>query len=220
MDRPLGRACGNVIEVIEAINALRGEGPDDLMEVTLSLSAEMLLLGGASTTLSEARSTAERALESGRALAKFAEIIEAQGGDPRVVEDTSLLPRAHQQAVFSAPRDGFVRKIEPRTIGRTIVSMGGGRQSLDEVLDLTAGMEFTVKSGDRVSRGDPVATLFGTEIDTINRGLVGVGAAVEIGFEPAEQLPLISHRVSAGGTETLRAVRADDPHGTPRAGDR
>ena len=129
MDRPLGRACGNALEVEESIEGLRGEGPEDLMEVTYALGVEMLLLVGAAQSPADARRRLEESITSGRALEKFAQVIEAQGGNPAVVDDPSVLPQAAEVEVFRAPRDGVVAQIEPRRIGRAIVELGGGRRT-------------------------------------------------------------------------------------------
>ncbi|MGH7649766.1 MAG: thymidine phosphorylase, partial [Gemmatimonadaceae bacterium] len=133
MDRPLGRAIGNALEVEEAIHALQGEGPPDLMAVTFALGAEMLQLGGVAAGGDEARRQMERAISSGAASRRFQEIIEAQGGNPGVVDDPSVLPQADECELFNAPRRGFVARIEPRTIGRGIIEMGGGRTKVEDV---------------------------------------------------------------------------------------
>src|ERR671933_2311800 len=127
MDRPLGRACGNALETEEAIHALKGEGPPDLMEVTYALGAEMLILGRAAATVDEARRKMEVAVSSGRAAEKFAQIIEAQSGDPGVVEDPARLPQARMCELFAAPRRGFVSRVEPRAVGRGVIALRGGR---------------------------------------------------------------------------------------------
>ncbi len=132
MDRPLGRACGNALEVEEAIAALKGEGPPDLMAVTYALGAEMLVLAGASPDVDSARRELEKAIGTGRAAEKFQEIIEAQGGNPGVVDDPAVLPQAAECELFPAPRRGFVARIEPRPIGRAIAEMGGGRSRVDD----------------------------------------------------------------------------------------
>jgi len=120
MDRPLGRACGNVLETEEAILALRGEGPPDLLEVTYALGVEMLIQGGIEKNTKKARKKLETAIESGLAAEKFEQIIEAQGGNPKAVEDPSVLPQAQAVEVYAARRTGVVQRVEPRTIGRAI----------------------------------------------------------------------------------------------------
>src|SRR5919202_2084800 len=135
MDRPLGRACGNALEVEEAISALRGEGPPDLMAVTLALGAEMLVLAGTAKDQDAARREMEKAIGTGRAAEKFQAVIEAQGGNPGVVDDPAVLPQAAACELFPSPRRGFVARVEPRTVGRRVTALGGGRTKMDDVLD-------------------------------------------------------------------------------------
>src|SRR6185295_4038304 len=139
MDRPLGRSCGNALEVEEAIEGLRGSGPADLMEVTYALAGEMLVLVRAAPDLAEARRRLEESVTSGRALETFARIIEAQGGNPKVVEDPGVLPQAQAVEVYRADRGGVVQAVEPRRIGRAIVALGGGRMAVEDGVDPTVG---------------------------------------------------------------------------------
>src|SRR5438477_7745992 len=148
MDRPLGRACGNALETEEAILALRGEGPPDLMEVTYALGVEMLLAAGVERTTSKARKKLEGALGSGLAAEKFEQLIEAQGGNPGVVEDASVLPQAKEVEVYKAARTGVVVRVEPKVVGRAVVAMGGGRLKVDDPVDPTVGFVITVNPGD------------------------------------------------------------------------
>src|SRR2546422_578683 len=123
MDRPLGRACGNALETEEAILALRGEGPPDLMEVTYALGVEMLLAAGVERTTSKARKKLEGALGPGLAAEKFEQLTEAQGGNPRVLEDPAVLPQAQAVEVYAAAATGAIVRIEPRTMGRGVCAM-------------------------------------------------------------------------------------------------
>ncbi len=200
MDRPLGWACGNALETEEAILALTGEGPTDLLEVTYALAVEMLLLAGVAAERGTARAALEAALRSGRAARKLEEIIEAQGGAPAVVEDPALLPQANAERVFAAPRTGHVARVEPRTIGNAVVRMGGGRRTMEDVIDPGAGFEITVKPGDWVERGEPVASVYGRDDEVLQIGIEALGSAVEIADHPAaEPLPLVGRRVAKGG---------------------
>ncbi|HET7457999.1 MAG TPA: thymidine phosphorylase [Gemmatimonadaceae bacterium] len=201
MDRPLGRACGNALEVEESIAALKGEGPPDLMNVTYALGAEMLLLGGVAPTLDAARRMMEVAISSGRAAAKFQEIIEAQGGNPGVVDDPAVLPQARACELFAAPRRGLVARVEPRTVGRGIIALGGGRTRMEDVVDPTVGFVITAKPGDWVEAGEPLATIFARDRAGIEIGQSALRAAIHIADEAEPPLPLISHRVTAAGVE-------------------
>ena len=201
MDRPLGRACGNALEVEEAIMALRGEGPADLMSVTYALGAEMLLLGGVVADRDDARRRMEVAISSGKAAAKFEEIIAAQGGNPAVVDDPSLLPQAVECELFLAPRDGVVAHVEPRAIGRGITMLGGGRTKVEDVVDPTVGFVITARPGDIVRAGEPLATVFARDRDGVAGGLAVLREAIRIADDAEPPLPLISHRVTEAGVE-------------------
>lgn len=201
MDRPLGRACGNALETEEAIHALRGEGPSDLMEVTYALGAEMLMLGEATHEEDEARRMMEVAISSGRAAERFQRVIEAQGGNPAVVDDPALLPQAEACELFVSPRQGFVARVEPRAVGRGVTSMGGGRARIEARLDPTVGYVITAKPGDWVENGEPLATVFARDAAGIERGRAALVEAISVADEVDHPLPLISHRVTTDGVE-------------------
>lgn len=201
MDRPLGRACGNALEVEEAIAALKGEGPPDLMAVTYALGAEMLVLGGVAEDTDSARRELEKAIGTGRAAEQFQRIIEAQGGNPGVVEDPAVLPQAAECEIFNAPRRGFVARIEPRAIGRGIIEMGGGRTRVEDQADPGVGFVITARPGDWVEAGEAMATIFARDRAGIGSGRHALRAAVVIADEAEPPLPLISHRVTVDGVE-------------------
>ncbi len=203
MDRPLGRACGNALEVEESIAALKGEGPPDLMEVTYALGAEMLLLADAAPDRARARRMMEKAIASGRAAEHFKKIIEAQGGNPAVVDDPALLPQAAEVEVFTAPRRGFVARVEPRTIGRGITLLGGGRMTMEDKLDLSVGFVITARPGDFVEQGEPLATIFARDRGGIESGRHTLRSAIVILDDAEPPLPLVTHRVTAAGVELL-----------------
>jgi pyrimidine-nucleoside phosphorylase len=202
MDRPLGRACGNALELEEALQALAGEGPADLMEVTYALGAEMLLLAGVARDPAGARGRLEAAVGSGEAVDLFRRVIEAQGGNPAVVDDPGILPQANEVEVFRAPVAGMVARVEPRAIGDAIVAMGGGRRVVGDVVDPSVGFVITVKPGDCVERGQPIASVFARDDAGVAVGLGTLQRAIVIGGA-ANPLPLISHRVTAGGVQVL-----------------
>jgi len=204
MDRPLGRACGNALETEEAILALRGEGPADLMEVTYALGVEMLLQAKVETTAKKARKKLESVLGSGLAAEKFEQIIEAQGGNPKTLDDPSVLPQAGAVEVYLAPATGVVQRVDPRIIGRAVVQLGGGRTKVDDVVDPTVGFVITVKPGDKVLAGEPIASVFAKDPAGIKLGFDSLGQAIVIGDKLKEKpLPLISHRVTKSGVEVL-----------------
>ncbi len=202
MDRPLGRACGNALEVEESIEGLRGDGPEDLMEVTYALGIEMLLLVGAAKTPADARRRLEDSITSGQALEKFAQVIEAQGGNPAVVEDPSVLPQAAEVEVFRAPRSGVVAQIEPRRIGRAIVELGGGRRTIEDEIDPSVGFVIPARPGQSVKAGEPLASVFARDLEGIRIGLTALGEAIVIA-EEGTLTPLITHRVGPNGVTSL-----------------
>ena len=201
MDRPLGRACGNAIEVEEAIQTLHGEGPPDLTRVTFALGAEMLLLAGVATSRDDAWRRLERAVSSGSAATKFQEIIAAQGGDPRVVDDPSFLPQAAECEFYNAPRSGVVARVEPRIIGNAITALGGGRTRPDAVIDPSVGFVISANVGDAVITGEPLATILARDADGIRIARSALDVAIQIADEAEPPLPLISHRVTKEGAE-------------------
>jgi pyrimidine-nucleoside phosphorylase len=203
MDRPLGRACGNALEVEEAIAALKGEGPEDLVEVTTALAVEMLMLGGLANDRDDARSAVKEALTSGKGVDQFRRIIEHQGGNPAVLDDPAVLPQAAECELFTAPRAGFVQRVEPRAIGRGIIELGGGRNTMEDPVDAAVGFVITAKPGDWVETGEPLASVYARDRAGIERGRGTLRKAITIGDEAEPPLPLISHRVTKEGVEAL-----------------
>lgn len=203
MDRPLGRACGNALEVEEAIHALRGEGPDDLMVVTEALAAEMLVLAGHSATTADAVAACRTVVASGDAARQFQRIIEAQGGNPGVVDDPAALPQARAVALYPAPRRGVVARVEPRRIGQGVIDLGGGRARIEDRVDPTVGFVISAKPGDLVDARQPLATVFARDDDGLAAGLAALAEAIEVADEAPAPLPLVSHRVTVAGVEVL-----------------
>ena len=199
MDRPLGRACGNALELEEAIHALHGEGPPDLMKVTYALGAEMLVLGGLAAGRDAARRAMEVAISSGKAADKFREIIEAQGGDPSVVDDPSRLPQAACCELFFAPRAGFVAAVDPRRVGFGVIELGGGRSRPGDAVDHGVGFVIAARPGDLVREGEPLATVMARDEAGIEAGRLALLRAIIIGDEADYPIPLISHRVTLEG---------------------
>ena len=205
MDRPLGRACGNALEVEEAIHALRGEGPPDLMQVTYALGAEMLVLGGVAPNADHARRKMEVAISNGRAAEMFQRIIAAQGGDPSVVDDPSRLPQAREVEIYSAPRGGVVARVEPRAVGRGVIALGGGRTRMEDAVDPSVGFVIRARPGDVVRLGEPLATIFARDEAGTAAGMASLAEAFVIADEAEPPLPLVSHRVTRAGVEPYEA---------------
>jgi pyrimidine-nucleoside phosphorylase len=157
MEQPLGRAVGNALEVAEAIATLNGKGPADLTELALVAAAEMLVLGKRAKTAASARRLVEAALAGGGGLAKFRDLVECQGGDVRMVMDSSRLPRAPRVETLRAPRTAFVRRVIAEGIGLASVHLGAGRAKKGDPIDHRTGIVLHAKVGDRVERGQPFA---------------------------------------------------------------
>lgn len=207
MDRPLGRACGNSLEVEEGILTLQGQGPPDLTEVTLALGVEMLLAAGVADDPDESRARLELAIDSGRALERFGQMVEAQGGNPAIIDDPALLPQADVVEVFEASRAGVVERVEPKTIGKAIVELGGGRHLIEDDIDPSVGFIVTAKPGDRVVAGEGLASVFARDDGGAREGLAALAEAIVIG-DDAEATSLVSHRVTSKGVEIVTELGA------------
>lgn len=195
MDQPLGDEVGNANEIVESIAVLRGEGPADVTELVVAEGAEMLIVGGVESDVAAARSRIEDALASGSGLERFADLIEAQGGDPRVVEDPSILPRAAMTHTITADRDGFVVRCDALAVGRAGVRLGAGRAKKEDTVDPAVGITIHAKRGTAVTAGEPLATV-GYNDETRLRSALGVLVpAWEISPEPPEDLPLIIEKL-------------------------
>jgi pyrimidine-nucleoside phosphorylase len=201
MDRPLGHACGNALETEEAIHALQGEGPADLMEVTYALGAEMLLLAGVVADRREARRRMEGAIADGSAARQFERIIERQGGNPAVVNDPALLPQAAECEIYAVSRRGFVAEIAPRAVGYGITKLGGGRTRTTDAVDPTVGFVITARPGDWVEAGQPLASIYARDEAGIAAGRAALDQAIVIADGAEPPLPLVAHRVSQAGVE-------------------
>jgi len=159
MEQPLGFAAGNALEVREAIETLSGRGPSDLRELCLLLGSHMLVLAGVTSRVEDGIKLLTGLLERGHALAKFREMVQAQGGDPRVVDEPDRLPEASQKEQVTAQENGFVAAIHAEMIGRAAMLLGAGRKTREDTIDPAVGVVVHKKVGDRVGRGDALATL-------------------------------------------------------------
>jgi pyrimidine-nucleoside phosphorylase len=205
MDRPLGHACGNALEVAEAIEVLKGAGPADLIEVTMTLGSAMLVLGAAASSREAARTMMADAINSGRALIKLEEIISAQGGDGGVVRDPGRLPRAAHTETFVAKREGVIQSVDPRAIGYGVIALGGGRRSMEDRIDPSVGFVITAKPGLRVAKDQSLATIHARSKEDLTLGRSILEGAIVVGDSLVNPLPLplVSHRVTARGVESL-----------------
>jgi pyrimidine-nucleoside phosphorylase len=203
MDRPLGHACGNALEVAEAIEVLKGAGPGDLIEVTMALGAAMLVLAAAASSQEAARTMMVDAINSGRALIKLEEIIAAQGGDSGVVRDPGRLPRAAHTETFVAKREGVIQSVDPRAIGYGVIALGGGRRNMEDRIDPSVGFVITAKPGLHVAKDQSLATIHARSKEDLTLGRSILEGAIVIGDSMVNPLPLLSHWVTARGVEPI-----------------
>lgn len=197
MEQPLGYTVGNALEVKEALATLRGEGPPDLVELTLVLGSEMLVLGKVVEHVDEGHERLMHLLQSGEGLAKLREIVEAQGGDPRPCDDPSLLPQAPYVSTITASADGYVHSIDALAIGTLSMELGAGRSVQGGDLDLAVGIELYAKVGDKVRAGQVLGYVHGAEEGEARMTAKAVQQAVAIDASPALKRPLIHTRLTA-----------------------
>lgn len=195
MDQPLGNMIGNALEVVEVIDILRGEGPEDLRELCLHLAGWMLHVGGVSKTVAEGKQHSEQLISSGKALKKFRRMLELQGGDTRVIDDQKLLPQARHTVQVFSPEGGFLTAMQCEQIGTACVILGGGRERKEDSVDPAVGIVLHKKVGDRVSAGEALATIYYNAEERLSqaRGMIA-GACQIADAAPSTKRPLI-HRV-------------------------
>jgi thymidine phosphorylase len=189
MDQPLGATVGNALEVREAIACLQGGGPPDLREVTMALCEEALLAAEPGTARDQARSRLAQALDGGEALALLVRLIEAQGGDPRVVDQPSRLPEAPVSEPWLSPAAGFVGAVDAYRVGLAAVELGAGRERLDDEVDPAVGFELLAKTGDAVVEGQPLAVIHARRAADIDRARSHLTEAYAIAPRPPADLP-------------------------------
>ncbi|HVP66546.1 MAG TPA: thymidine phosphorylase [Anaeromyxobacteraceae bacterium] len=201
MDQPLGRAVGNALEVREAVELLQDEGPRDLRDVTVELTAEMVLLAGLAGSRDEARGRVVAAIGDGRGFLKLCEIVEAQGGDPDALADPSLLPAAEVTRDVAAVEGGVVQAIDAEAIGLASLCLGAGRARLEDKVDPVAGLVVRKKIGDPVEPGEPLVTLHVGKAPHEPPEAVEarVRAAYQVGSQPVPAERLVRERIEGGG---------------------
>ena len=191
MNEPTGLMVGNSLEIEESIQALRGEGPKDLVDLSVELAAWMLVLTGLKPNLDEGRDQIRTALASGAGLEIFKRVIEAQGGDPRVCDDTSLLPHASKRREIRAETKGFLARARSRAIGEASMLLGAGRDTVADGVDPGVGIVLGSKVGDAVDRGDLLATLHYNDEMRLDRALARLEGAFVVSEDSAVRPPLV-----------------------------
>ncbi|TCN01682.1 pyrimidine-nucleoside phosphorylase [Paenibacillus sp. BK033] len=202
MDQPLGFAIGNALEVREAIETLRGNGPADLTELCLTLGAHMVVLGGKASTVAEAKDLLQKQLDNGEALAKFKQFVEAQGGDVSVVDDVNRLPQAAVQVEVKAASAGFIAAIDAEELGIAAMLLGAGRATKEATIDYSVGITIRKKVGDAVSEGDTLAVLHVRAQDSaVEEVIAKVREAYAVAAGKPDERPLLLSVVTAEGTQ-------------------
>jgi len=191
MDYPLGLAIGNALEIVEAVQVLKGHGSKDLLEVCMLLGSDMLQIAGVAKDDKEARAKLKEALDSGKALQKFKEFIKAQGGDERVVDDLSLLPQAKYIRPWIADRDVYIKDLMALDLGLVAMKLGAGREKKEDKIDLAVGIMLGGKVGDIVRKGEPIATIYANDEGKAEWALNEIKKYILLSDEPVERPTLI-----------------------------
>ena len=195
MDQPLGSMIGNALEVIEVVEVLRGEGPEDLRQLCLELAGWMLHLGGVADTVAEGKKQSEKLIASGEALDKFRQMVALQGGDLRAIDDPKKLPQAQHTLILSSPKNGYLAALQCEQVGTACVILGGGRERKEDSVDPAVGIVLHKKVGDPVSSGEALATIYYNAEARAVRARQLLEQSYQITDSPAhEKRPLI-HRV-------------------------
>jgi pyrimidine-nucleoside phosphorylase len=191
MDQPLGRNVGNALETLECIEALKGRGPGDVVSLSIELAAWMLHLTQSAPSLDAARAKVREALSSGAGLRKFQELIELQGGDPRVCDDPGRLPRARETVALRSARDGRVARIGCRAVGHAAMLLGAGREKVDSRIDPAVGLVLHKKVGDPVAQGEPLLTLHVDGRENLEEAQQLLREAVHVETQAPAPAPLV-----------------------------
>jgi pyrimidine-nucleoside phosphorylase len=195
MDAPLGRAVGNAVEVRESIDVLRGAGPADVRELTLELGVEMLLAANGAEGPAAARQRLEVALASGAALARFREVVEAQGGDPRAIDDPDRLPRPKFVRAVRAERSGYLTSLDAELVGLAAVDLGAGRERKEDTVDPAAGLVLMRRRGEEVRAGEVLVELHAASDARLDKGEARLRQALIVGEQPPPRKPLVLERI-------------------------
>ena len=198
MDIPLGHAIGNSLEIIEAIETLQNRGPEDLMEVSFELAARMLELCNLGT-IEECKSMVRETVNSGKAIKKLAELIEKQGGNKAVINDYSLFPQASYKFNYVSQESGYIESMKTDTIGIASLELGAGRETKESSIDYAAGIMLNKKTGDKVEKGEVIATLYTNKEDKIKTACLLLDKAIHFCQEKPEVKPLVLAYIDVKG---------------------
>ena len=203
MDQPLGKMIGNALEVIEVVEVLRGGGPEDLRELCLHLAGWMLYLGGVSKSVAEGNQISAHLISSGKALQRFRQMIELQGGDARVVDDFKRLPQAQSSMQVLSNSAGYISSMQCEAIGTACVILGGGRERKEDAVDPSVGIVLHKKVGEHVQPNEPIATIYYNSEAKAERSRHMISESVAIAKEPpAAKRPLIHRIIGTSGEKS------------------
>ena len=191
MDQPLGFAIGNALEVIEAIELLKGNGPKDLLELTLTLGSNMLVLSGKVKDEEEGRALLLENINNGKAVQKLKEFVKAQGGDESYVDDYEKFPKAKHIIEVKSEKEGYINKIHAEKLGLIAMELGAGRATKESTIDLAVGMKLTKKRGDKVEKGDVIAYVYANDLDKAEKAKKDLLENIIIEESKGKDLPLI-----------------------------
>ncbi len=203
MNQPLGYKIGNWLEVEECVEALQGNGPNDIMQLSNLLSGTMIYLGDKAESIEEGVKLSEEVTSNGKAFQKWIDIVEEQGGDSSVIKDTSLYPKASYEFGLLSKHEGFITSMNSFEIGMASLELGAGRKSIDDIIDPVAGVTLKKKVGDKITKGETILTGYTNKpamIDTVSELLYG---AVEIKSEQPEPERLVTHICDSKGTRAF-----------------
>jgi pyrimidine-nucleoside phosphorylase len=208
MDQPLGRAVGNWLETKEAIETLKGEGPPDLVEITLTLGAQMLVMGGGAENITQGKALLVERLNSGQAFEKFLKIVESQGGDCAMVEHPHKYEKAKYVVEIPSPKSGFVSHLHAREIGAISMELGAGRHAVTDGVDYTSGILLQKKGGDPVSEGEILACAFCNKKELLEPAKDRIQKAFEIVDQKTNPAPLIYSLMDSSGETRFELSKA------------
>jgi pyrimidine-nucleoside phosphorylase len=198
MNEPLGRAVGNALEVTEAIETLQGGGSEGFREHCLTVAGEALVLAGKAADPEEGHGQARQALDAGDAWVKFRELVNAQGGDVRVIDEPERLPHAELMEPVNAPRSGYVAGVQTAELGLVVMQLGGGRERKGDPIDHSVGLVVHARVGDRVAAGEPLLTIYANDEGKLAEARQRASAAYSFSDKPVERLPQFYGRFAQG----------------------
>ncbi|HET8866665.1 MAG TPA: thymidine phosphorylase [Gracilimonas sp.] len=203
MNQPLGYKIGNWLEVEECIDAMQGEGPDDIMEITHLLAGTMIFLGGKAETVKDGIEISKQQIENGEAFKKWLDIVEEQGGDVEMMKSPDKYPKAEYEFEIKANKDGFVSEMDSFEIGMASVELGAGRKKKEDGVDPQAGIVLQKKIGDKISKGETILTGYTNKVSTIDAASDGLFNAVTIAKAKPEKVDMVSHIIDKDGSRAF-----------------